>query len=613
MAKTHRLIISLWIMILLLFPYSVLASPGLARPGALHSFSPSVEILSKLTLEEKIGQMILLGFQGTKVSEPLSAVIKEIRPGGVILYGSNIINPQQTVTLTRELQHASAVPLFISTDEEGGVVSRIAGGTTLPGALALGAAGSAQLAYQAGQAIGEELMALGINVDFAPVLDVLHEPDYSGLGTRCLSADPASVALMGQEFARGLNDARVIAGVKHFPGHGLAPLDSHQDIPVVGASREEMAADIEPFRQAINGGAEMIMVAHVAYPALDSTQIISHLHQEPIYLPASLSASVINGLAREEIGYQGIIITDSLLMRPIIDHFGSQEEAAVMAIKAGSDLVLIQRERDARHVQQRLLKAVRSGEISEARLNESVLRLLELKLKRGIIEYIYNRISPGTAANCSIEEGRKLAQERVGSNVHRSLQQEIANKAVTLLKNNQNTLPLHLTEGQNVVCYVPIKSMVPKVRESLAEIQSTLGIKKLNVSVHYYQTQSMPDNKQLSGMAAADHLILLTYGKLNFTILGLFEPHNNFPVAIANQACKPGKKLTVITPAPIREQSFLSAVPAVILNYGNSQANIKAGFNAAFGLIKPAGKLPVTIQSTAGEIIYNAGYGLSYP
>lgn len=610
MPKRYHLSISLWMIVFLLFPSLRLAIPSPAPSSAVNLLQPSSTILSHLTLEEKIGQMLILGFQGTQASTSLLTTIKEIGPGGFILYGSNISSPLQTAALTHQLQEDSAIPLFVSTDEEGGVVSRIAGGTTMPAALALGAARSPQLAYQAGQATGEELIAMGINVDFAPVLDVLHEPDRSSLGSRCFSSDPTLVSNLSLAFARGLSDAGIIAGVKHFPGHGLAPLDSHLDIPLVEASRQQLNTDLKPFQLAIASGAELVMTAHIAYPALDSTQVISHKNKLRIHLPASLSSDIISGLARREMGYKGVIITDSLLMRPILDHFGSQEEAAVMAIKAGSDLLLIQK--DPLKVQQRLLRAVRSGDISENRINESVKRLLDLKLKRGLIAFSHNRVSPGIAVNRSQDQGKLLVQEKVGNSAHRSLQQEIANKAVTLLQNQKATLPLKLTEGQRIVCFVPLESMLPAAQASLAGIITTLGLKKATTSTYVFRTLDALSTEHLSALGTADHIIIFSYGNLQISPTA-FNPQRNFPVAVAEQSKKLGKMPVIIAGEAIRDKTALSSFPGIMLTYGYNGASINAGLKTAFGLIKPAGRLPSPVQSADGELLFAPGYGLRYP
>ncbi len=610
MHNFSRLYISLVMIIFLVFPDLCMATSGPTPGSASKLTQSSSQILARMTLEEKVGQMLMVGFQGTQTSPSLLKTIKDIGPGGLILYGGNISSPLQTAALTSQLQEASAIPMFISTDQEGGVVSRIAGGTTMPSALALGAARSPQLAYQAGLATGEELIAMGINVDLAPVLDVLHEPDNASLGSRCFSADPNQVANIGLAFSRGLSAAGVISCAKHFPGHGLAPIDSHLDIPLVKASRAQLNTDLIPFQQAFASGTEIVMTAHVAYPALDSTQVTSRKNKQLIYLPASLSPRIINGLARNEMGYKGVIMTDSLIMRPITDNFGTQEEAAVMAVNAGSDLLLIQK--DPLMVQQRLVKAVRSGEISERRINASVQRLLDLKCKRGLIAHTGNKVSPGSTINLSQDKGKQLVQQKVGSAAHLTLQQELANHAITLLKNQNSVLPSKLNDGQRIVCFVPLDSMLPATQASLAGLLSSQGLKNVSTPTYVFRALNKPTTEQLSTLASANHIILLTYGSLQLTS-DPFNPQRNFPLAIATQAKKLGKPLVIITATPLREQALWSTVPAVILNYGYDQANITAGLNTAFGLVKPTGKLPLPVKSATGDIILPAGYGLLYP
>lgn len=610
MHKKLNLYISLWIIAFLIFPDFSMAFS--ISSSTINLDQPSKEIIAHMTLEEKIGQMLMVDFQGTNVSANLLKIMKEIKPGGLILYGGNISTPLQTVNLTSQLQSYSAIPLFIATDQEGGEVSRINGGTIMPAALALGAAGSLQLGYQAGLATGRELKSIGINIDLAPVIDVLHEPDKASLGSRCFSSDPTTVSAMGLAFSRGLSDAGVIAGIKHFPGHGSASSDSHLDIPLVETSRSQLNIDLKPFLQLFSSGAELVMTAHVAYPTLDSTHVISRKTKKPIVLPASLSSDINTGLARREMGYQGVIMTDSLYMRPVMENFGSQEEAAVMAVQAGADLLLIQN--DPFKVKQRMVKAVQNGEISEARVDESLQRLLLLKQKRSIITITNGKIKPGTAviANLTNDLKQKTIQ-MVGNPEHRKIEQDIANQAVTLLLNQGQALPWKLQEGQRIVYFVPLESIKPAADIALSSLAARSGLKKISTQGFVYRTLSQPTGNQIKAVAEADFIIVLCKGDyLPDFRANKPNPQRDFLLKIAARITQMGKPLLVLTSAPPRDKAFFSSVTTCLLTYGCSQVNINAGLLAAFGLIKPAGHLPFSVNSPDHELLLPFGYGLTY-
>lgn len=325
-----------------------------------------------MTLGEKIGQLFMLGFTGTVVSEDLSDLLREYRPGGLILFARNLEEAGQIVHLTNDLQRASPdSPLLISIDQEGGRVSRLPSDFTIfPSCAAVGRCDAA-IAYDAAAVTAAELRAVGINMNMAPVLDVHSNPANPIIGDRSFSADPAKVAELGLATIRGLQDNRVVACGKHFPGHGDTAADSHKELPVVTASRERLdAIELRPFRQVIGQGGQApgaIMTAHVLYPVLDAK------------LPATLSSTILSGLLRHQLGFDGLILTDDLEMHAIIDHYGIGE-ASVLAVQAGADVLLICKDRD-RQVSaiQAVRDAVEDGRISEDRLEQSLKRIAKIK------------------------------------------------------------------------------------------------------------------------------------------------------------------------------------------------------------------------------------------
>ena len=323
-----------------------------------------------MTSREKIGQLFMVGFLGTSVTPDLTSFIKEYKPGGVILFSRNLESVGQMVDLTNDLQACSPhSPLLISIDQEGGRVSRLPKGFTIfPPCDLLGQCRSTELAYAAAATIAKELRAVGVNMNMAPVLDVNSNPDNPVIGDRAFGTTPDVVCELGMATAAGLQGNKVVACGKHFPGHGDTNTDSHKELPVVEASRERLEAiEFPPFRHAIAQGIASMMTAHVLYRALDPE------------LPATLSPAIINSFLRQELKYDGVVLTDDLEMRAIIDHYGV-EDAAVRAVLAGCDVLLICKDRD-REVAAfgAIEQAVASGAISTERLNLSAARIARLK------------------------------------------------------------------------------------------------------------------------------------------------------------------------------------------------------------------------------------------
>ena len=326
---------------------------------------------------EHIGQLFMIGFEGTTVSPDLRAFLKEYQPGGVILFARNLESMAQIVELTNDLQCCSPhVPLLISIDQEGGRVSRLPKDFTIfPACDAVGRCQSTDMAYAVAATTAKELLAVGINMNMSPVLDVNSNPSNPVIGDRAFGTTPDVVAELGLATVRGLQDNRVVACGKHFPGHGDTNADSHLELPVVAAPRARLEqTEFPPFRRAIEQGVPTMMTAHVLYRALDADR------------PATLSPTIIQRFLREELQYDGVVLTDDLEMRAIIDHYGI-EEATVQAILAGCDMPLICRDRNreiaAIHAVQH---AVERGEISIERLERSLERVRRLK-ERFLLPY----------------------------------------------------------------------------------------------------------------------------------------------------------------------------------------------------------------------------------
>jgi beta-N-acetylhexosaminidase len=328
-----------------------------------------------MSLAERVGQLFMVGFDGTEVTPDLKAWMATYGWGGVIIFDRNVESPAQLLTLTRGLQAAvrarGHTPLLIAVDQEGGRVARLkAPFTAFPSMAMVGQTGTAQLASRVGEAIAAELAAVGINVDMAPVLDVRSNPANTVIGDRAFSSDPQGVARLGTAFMHGMHAAGVLAVGKHFPGHGDTLLDSHVALPVCERTVAQLnACELLPFQAVIAAGLEAIMTAHVIYQAWDSC------------LPATLPSLILTGILRGKMGFQGVIISDDLGMAAVAETM-PWEEVPVQALRAGVDLLLICHHRERQEqAYTRVLSAVQRSELPEALVDRAVARTHTLKLR----------------------------------------------------------------------------------------------------------------------------------------------------------------------------------------------------------------------------------------
>jgi beta-N-acetylhexosaminidase len=380
-------------------------------------------MVAGMSLHDKVAQMVMVGFQGQSIaaSPELATMVGTYHVGGVVLLEANAHDPQQLSDLTAELQSlamrsGAGIPLFIAINHEGGIVVRITEGVTgFPGNMALAATGQPEYAYTSAALAAQELRAMGVNVNLSPVLDVNDNPLNPVIGTRSFGESPALAAEYGRLAVRGSQDNGVIAVAKHFPGHGSVAIDSHGALPVLQASVGELAQrELVPFQAAIDEGVAGIMTAHIAVPALDDSG-----------RPATLSPAILTGLLRQQMGYEGLLLTDSLGMGGVSAGRG-QALAAVEAVQAGADIVLSTTPVEA-HIAiiQALVTAIQQDGIPIERIDQSVLRILRVKRAYGLFE-------PLTAPDVN----------QVGSPEHEEAASEIALRAVTLLRDDDDSIPL---------------------------------------------------------------------------------------------------------------------------------------------------------------------------
>lgn len=375
--------------------------------------------LGKMSLEEKIGQLVMVRVPGHYLSTEseeyarLVHLVREDKVGGLVVLQGDVY---ETAMLLNRLQQEADVPLLVAADYERGVAMRIRRATYVADAMALGATRDTVLAYQAGKAIAEEARAIGVHQNFAPVADINDNSRNPVINTRSFGDDRELVAGMVDAFVRGTKDGGGIPTVKHFPGHGSTGKDSHLELPVLASARSRLdSVELYPFRRAIASGVGSVMMAHISAPALD-----------PFFAgPASLSAFVIDTLLNHDMRFGGLVVTDALEMRAITKEYSSGD-AAARAVGAGTDLLLVPVNEDVAITA--LLREVQAGRISEQRLNGSVRKILAVKQSLGLDRQRtvdLDRIS-----------------DHVATNAHRRLANEISRRAVTLVRNDQMLLPL---------------------------------------------------------------------------------------------------------------------------------------------------------------------------
>lgn len=357
--------------------------PPVQEPQQTEAEKQALAILATMTEEEKVYQLFMVtpeqltGWGGTvtQTGETSRNAIASKPVGGIIYFSPNLETREQTISMISGLQEASKLGLFISVDEEGGPVVRIAdnpamGTTYFP---AMGKIGDVEKAYEVGQVTGSQIKELGFNLDFAPVADVFSNPNNTVIGNRAFSSDPQIAAQLVEACTKGFRDSGILCTLKHFPGHGDTGTDSHYGAAESTKTLEELEeCEFLPFKAGIAAGANVVMMGHVTLPNVTEED-----------LPATLSYEIVTGILREKLGYEGLVITDAMNMGAIVNHYSSGE-AAVMALKAGVDMILMPN--DLNDAVEGVLKALEEGELTMEQIDEKVLRILEIKLEAGIIK-----------------------------------------------------------------------------------------------------------------------------------------------------------------------------------------------------------------------------------
>ncbi|HWJ13524.1 MAG TPA: glycoside hydrolase family 3 protein [Gemmatimonadaceae bacterium] len=444
------------------------SSPAAATPS-VGPLSPAVPLterqrrwvdstLASLSLRERVGQMVMVWMLGdyTNVRDSSYAeVIRWVERDGIGGVSMSLGTPIEVAAKLNDLQRRARVPLLVSADLEPGL-GRLEGGlfahymldaggaTVFPPAMAIAATARDSDAYDVARAIAEEGRAVGIHVNFAPVVDVNNNPSNPVINTRSFGEDPRRVARLSAHFVRGAIDGGQLATAKHFPGHGDTDVDSHVGLPVVGASMARLdSVELVPFKAAIAAGASLVMTAHIALPAVNGDSST----------PATLAPRIITGLLRDSLHFRGVAITDAMTMEGIGKGY-SAEQSSVLAVQAGAEILL--KPSDATRAINALVAAVDRGEISRSRIDSAARHMLELKARSGV----------AFAPMVSLERLREV----VGSPAHRAIAASVARRAITLLRDRDTLVPLRGAARVAIVQYAP-ETEIKAGRAFLAELR----------------------------------------------------------------------------------------------------------------------------------------------
>jgi beta-N-acetylhexosaminidase len=638
MNRAKKLAVMPLTLVLLLTGY-----PDVAK--AKNSEEQARQIVSQMTLKEKIAQKLMMSFRLwcsddepnctdplTEINPTVAHIIRDDKIGGVILFRENLPDLETAAKLIWDMQNAVSnhkpLGLFMALDQEGGNVVRLprAISTNMPGNMALGAAYLATqdptLAYQEGKVLAAEAAAVGFNFDMAPVVDVQNNPLNPVINVRAFSEDPDIVGTLGENVSQGIESENVISAMKHFPGHGNTKDDSHTSLPRVDKSSEYAHnIDLKPYLLAIESGnaPDAIMTAHIQYPALDDSLITTKEHTQ-IIKPATLSYHIQTELLRDEMGYRGVTITDALNMQGITNYF-DQETAVLDVFKAGVDIALIPTElRTAKEADKvsklidAVAAAVNDGQLSESALNQSVQRIVQLKIERNIVNQ-----NGAVALKYTLNKINKT----VGSQAHKAVESEIVDHSITLVKDKLG-LPISASDLGKIHILTPWQEQGTAMKQTFIE----LGIQPDDITaVKMSQTDWQTEKAAIDN---ADTIIVgtLTSGiklvKKNATPnADTTSIDNNQFARYALEYASANAKNTILVSmrSPYDIALYHDVADTIIATYsyygfdygalrGPSVVKVP---DFIMGTKQPLGKLPVTVKNvnsdgSIGDVLYPMGY-----
>ena len=611
---------------------------------------PCEEILAGMTTEEKISQMIMPSFryytdgagnlQGmTELTPEAAAILQKRGFAGVILFAQNTAETDKTVRLLDAMQAANAAgpnrtQLLTAIDQEGGLITRLGQGTQTPGNMALGAVGDRTATAEIAAIIGGELRAIGFNLDFAPVVDVNNNPTNPVIGTRSFSDDPRIVADQGVAFMQALRQTGTIATLKHFPGHGDTATDSHTGLPCIDKSYEELKqTELVPFGACIDAGAEAVMTAHIQYPQIETATYTSVKTGEQITLPATLSETILTDILRGDMGFDGVIVTDALNMDAIAAHF-DRLDVARLAIEAGVDILLMPVDTSSpagidaldRYIVD-VAALVDNGTISRDKVDAAVLRILHLKERHGLL-------TPYQSGDVNAKVSRAVSQ--VGSRENHAREWTITKRSVTLVKNENNVLPIR-GAGERVVVLTAYDNETRSMEYAVSLLRDEGKLPAdMTISVHSIQGLGFDAVQPL--LTGADHVLVVSElgsaaGLNPATERGAYSAVVD---RIIDQVHRQGGTVTVLSAQLPYDAARYQSADAILLAWSARSMsedpraaadgavkqygpNLPAALYLAFSPDEsPGGRLPVDIPALDGayqytdSVLYSRGFGLTY-
>ncbi|CNH72882.1 glycosyl hydrolase family protein [Yersinia kristensenii] len=584
------------------------------------------KMTSKMSFEEKLGQILMVDIRSwshtdnsnktafIEINDTVSKMIHDYHLGSIILFRENLIDTPQTVKLINNLQKArSNLPLFISTDQEGGYVTRLRVGTEMPGNMALGATGSSKFAQQAGSIHGYELSSLGFNFNFGPVVDVNNNQNNPVIGVRSYSDDPVLVGELARSYISGIHKYNVLTSLKHFPGHGNVTSDTHFSLPTVNIDKAAwQQVELKPFVD-VMPVTDAIMTAHVVVPALDNSMLMN-IKGEKVGTPATLSKPILTDILRNQLKFDGLILTDAMDMGAITSNFDSHWSIK-QAIMAGNDIILMPMEiKSSTSIEK--LNALYDYLKTEAEKDPELKQRIENAAQRVIYTKLSKHIS-------SEPHDVAIAEKVVASKTHKDIETFISEQAITLIKND-NVLPYQIKPQNKIMVFSDEKPRNELITKHLDDIAKEFQVEfSVNNEVIKLDKNDVAVEAIAKKIKDQNFIILATYNlKLN--------PIN--AQRIIDEANKANIPLVVISSRNPYDISYLSGVKANISIYGitgfdvtnnvrNSlETNIRSGLRTLFQgpkgkldvLAEPHGKLPVDIKTPDNsQILYPRGYGLT--
>lgn len=506
---------------------------------------------NSLSQDEKLGQLFIVALYTNKDENHINQVrniVTNDKIGGLILMQDDAA---REINLVNEFQQKSKIPLMIGMDAEWGLYQRIATAHKFPWAMTLGAIQDKNLIYQMAAKIAEDCKRMGINWDFAPVVDVNTNPNNPIIGNRSFGSEVSNVTQSALSYSNGLQDNNILAAIKHFPGHGDTSTDSHLDLPVVSHNLERLnAIELAPFKSLMDKGIGGVMVAHLYVPSLESGKGI----------PASISKNIITGLLKEKFGYKGLIITDALNMGAVANKYKPGELDA-LAFKAGNDIMLFSQ--GVAEGKKLIQKAIDNGEIPQSRVEESVKKILLTKYFLGLNQY-----TPKNPDNVN---------QDINNDSHKILVQNLYANALTLIKDEKKLLPLNC---KNTCYYVPLEEAPYQTFADQLNLNSTVIIKKAS------EIKTIPSNST----------VIVGFHKDNSTAYKPYKISAESKKVLEDLAKNQNIILNVFGSAYALKDIDLSKASTVLVSYENNDDSMIATANAINGKTKISGKLPVLVN-----------------